>query len=958
MVELVADAGATDLCPVTSLELLGHGKETEGSDKDDAPRVLAGRYSLLHLIGRGGMGAVWTGKHLSLGTAVAIKLLEPRLAASEALRARFLREARAAATLKSANVVQILDHGMDGETPFIVMELLEGESLGTRLRRLTKLAPEEVARIFAGVGRAISRAHKAGIVHRDLKPDNIFLARDEDGGEIVKVVDFGIAKIVEGEGLGDVSTDTGTMMGTPHYMSPEQARGMKDLDKRVDTWALGVIAFECLIGRRPFNADAFGELVIRICLDPLPVPSEHGPVPTGFDAWFERATRRPIGERFQTVSELMVSLEDVLTPGRHAFVDPPTDAQGSGSPAVVSDPLAYSATVTSPPLAAGSTPSRGGAAEPAPIEEPRPPTQAASSHAMTPTARTSWKSAIAGLVALGAVVAFAAWGIRHRGGATAAPTNAPTSSESVAPPPTSSTLVLGIAKPTSCTPPAAATYMDGLRSLRAADWAPASAAFRACIKEDSECAPAAVVLIAMGPSLGFSSSLDEYRKLYRRIAPRRSELSPEDAALLDAMAPYMVRDPPDRRAMGELLAAASDRFPSAPLVALFASLSFTDDPKEGLRLADRALSADPDYADALQVRARFLGALGRSDEQVATLDHCISVAPTSECRLDDMTLLSAAGRCADMEKEARAYVVGSGGDSQAFENLAFSLAMENASDDAVMEAFRQQALQLGGSLGPILLAVGGAHLDVLRGRFQAADAKAQAIAASVADAPEALPHELFVELETGLLHEEGKVDALRALANGFFEKHSIWTQSSQPDAATPALIDALRDLGAMPDDEANRRIGVWHDAERTKAMITSKLWALEGKIAMTRADASRLLESAPVAAVTRSSWEVDAERGRLSLMLDDTREAKARLVAATRSCGAVMDPFRFVRAHLWLGQALERMDDKPGACKAYSKVVELWGRELPLGRTATDAKKRRTDLQCDDVEKGDARPLH
>jgi len=386
------------------------------SEKDEAPRVLAGRYQLLHMVGRGGMGSVWMGKHLSLGTPVAVKLLEPRLAASEALRTRFLREARAAATLKSANVVQILDHGVEGDTPYIVMELLEGESLGTRLRRMTKLAPEEVARVFSGVGRAISRAHKAGIIHRDLKPDNIFLARDEDGAEIVKVVDFGIAKIVEGEGLGDVSTDTGTMMGTPHYMSPEQARGVKDLDKRVDTWALAVIAFECLVGQRPFTADAFGELVIRICLDPVPVPSSIGPVPAGFDEWFDRATRRPIDERFQSTAELIQSLEDVLTPGRHSFVDPLTDPRVSGAGSPASDPTGFAATITSPQLknSGGKVPSSPSA--PVLDEEPRSPTHGTSVHSITPTpVKTSRRTITFGIAAVAVATPLVVFWAVHRG---------------------------------------------------------------------------------------------------------------------------------------------------------------------------------------------------------------------------------------------------------------------------------------------------------------------------------------------------------------------------------------------------------------------------------------------------------------------------------------------------------------------------------------------------------------
>lgn len=292
--------------------------------------ILADRYRVVALLGKGGMGSVWRGEHLSLGTPVAIKLLAPHLAERATVRARFLLEARAAASLRSKHVVQIFDHGVDEELPYIVMELLRGESLAARLHNRKRLEPRLVARVLADVGRAIARAHKVGIIHRDLKPDNIFLAEPEettnseassdDDQFIVKVVDFGIAKVLEESALGnDVSTDTGSMLGTPFYMSPEQARGVKSVDGRADLWAMAVITFECLLGKKPFMADAIGELILAICADAPPVPSTIGEVPAGFDAWFAKATRKSPDARFQTVAELLGALEEVLTPGFRHF---------------------------------------------------------------------------------------------------------------------------------------------------------------------------------------------------------------------------------------------------------------------------------------------------------------------------------------------------------------------------------------------------------------------------------------------------------------------------------------------------------------------------------------------------------------------------------------------------------------------------------------------------------------
>jgi serine/threonine-protein kinase len=228
-------------------------------------KVLAHRYRLEHQLGEGGMGSIWRAEHLVLAAPVADKLIDPEIAEDEDAMARFMREAQSAATLRSPHVVQILDYGMDGKVPFMVMELLEGENLAQRIKRLGRIAPGETARILTHVGRAVARAHEAGIVHRDLKPENVFLVRNEDE-EIAKVLDFGVAKVDKKVIGPSAVTRTGSLLGTPYYMSPEQAQGNKTVDSRSDLWSLGVIAFECLIGKRPFYSDAIGDLVLQICV--------------------------------------------------------------------------------------------------------------------------------------------------------------------------------------------------------------------------------------------------------------------------------------------------------------------------------------------------------------------------------------------------------------------------------------------------------------------------------------------------------------------------------------------------------------------------------------------------------------------------------------------------------------------------------------------------------------------
>jgi serine/threonine protein kinase len=274
--------------------------------------VIADKYELEALVGEGGMGSVWRARHRQLESAVALKLMSQAIASQPEALNRFLREARAAARLNSLHVVKVFDFGVDGETPFIAMELLQGESLRQRLDRTGPLSPAATLWVVRQTARALSKAHAEGIVHRDLKPENLFITQQED--ELLKVLDFGVAKLSGGGSSPSTSTRTGALLGTPFYMSPEQARGIKAIDHRSDIWSLGVIAFECITGRLPFDSEAFGDLVLKICTLPAPVPSSVAKVPEGFDAWFARVTEREPEQRFQSVDELVEALRALIEP--------------------------------------------------------------------------------------------------------------------------------------------------------------------------------------------------------------------------------------------------------------------------------------------------------------------------------------------------------------------------------------------------------------------------------------------------------------------------------------------------------------------------------------------------------------------------------------------------------------------------------------------------------------------
>ena len=313
-------------------------------------KVLAHRYRLETRLGEGGMGSIWRAEHLVLAAPVALKLIDPEIAEDEDATARFMREAQAAATLRSPHVVQILDYGFDGKVPFMAMELLEGENLAQRIKRLGRISPGETARILTHVGRAVGRAHEAGIVHRDLKPENVFIVKNEDE-EIAKVLDFGVAK-VDRKIIGpNAVTRTGSLLGTPYYMSPEQAQGNKTVDFRSDLWSLGVIAYECLIGKRPFFSDAIGDLVLQICVRDIPVPSRHGIVPEGFDGWFARAVARDPALRFQSARDLNEALREALgVQGRETMATLSGVESGSRAPKTSSSPDASARPLSNPEI--------------------------------------------------------------------------------------------------------------------------------------------------------------------------------------------------------------------------------------------------------------------------------------------------------------------------------------------------------------------------------------------------------------------------------------------------------------------------------------------------------------------------------------------------------------------------------------------------------------------------------
>jgi len=275
----------------------------------DAAELLGGKYRLVRLIGTGGMGTVHEAVNTWTGRRVAVKQLRVALSSDPVAAERFMREARNASRIAHPGVVDILDLGRDPATGalFMVQELLAGETLRRRLAERGALPVAEIARIAAPALAALSVAHAAGVIHRDLKPDNIFLARDRCGGEVTKLIDFGLSKQLLGAGELAL-TGRGRQLGTPFYMAPEQLRGEPELDDRIDVWSIGVVLFEAVAGARPFPGPSCHALFEQVLHQPAPRLADAAPgVPPGFAALVARALDRD-RERRPSADQLRAAL--------------------------------------------------------------------------------------------------------------------------------------------------------------------------------------------------------------------------------------------------------------------------------------------------------------------------------------------------------------------------------------------------------------------------------------------------------------------------------------------------------------------------------------------------------------------------------------------------------------------------------------------------------------------------
>ena len=472
--------------------------------------LLAGKYRIERVLGVGGMGVVVAARHEELGQLVAIKFVRDESLANDEAVERFLRESRSAARLRSEHVARVLDVGrLDSGAPYMVMEFLEGSDLGQVLTRDGPMAVELAAALMLQVCEAVAEAHAAGIVHRDLKPENLFLTRTVGGSPKMKVLDFGVSKSTSltNDGKGGL-TRTRAILGSPLYMAPEQMRSSRDVDARIDVWALGVVLFELLTLRSPFEAETMPELCLKVVGEPpLSMAALRPDLPPAIVAVVERCLEKDREKRFANAAELAMALEPFAPLRTSRAIAFSRSSQGAG----------LAGFEANRPSAAGAAPSLD-----IPVLTPSIPAAwgaeglPASNQAATARARRGgWL--VVPFLAVAAVVAVFA--IRRSG-----PERAPPSAATGAPPYAPTPSAMGL-------PPPAAVVTTAVTLAPAAE-ATALPAPPASVSSDSQLSPAAPVAASASARPVVAPAASASPASERPSAPPRSVASDDDIPAL------------------------------------------------------------------------------------------------------------------------------------------------------------------------------------------------------------------------------------------------------------------------------------------------------------------------------------------------------------------------------------------------------------------------------------------
>jgi serine/threonine protein kinase/predicted Zn-dependent protease len=858
-----------------------------------------GHFRVIAFLGKGGMGVVYRAEDEVLRREVALKVLPPGFTADEERRRRFLREARSAAAVNHPNIATIYEVGEGDGRVFIAMELIDGRSLA---RTLSAARPsiEEAVELSRQILRGLGKAHEAGLVHRDLKPDNVMVTAEGT----VKLLDFGLAKTREpgASHLGDADTamtEDGRLVGTPLYMSPEQARG-RSLDARSDLFSFGVLLYELLTGKRPFHGATSTDLLTAILRDQPPSPSALNPeIPAELSALVERCLAKDPAERPADCASIAAELDRIVPYNRDR------------------SSIAASAERSTRPV----TSAQGA----------RP----------TPRKRALLVLLAAALLALliGAPLA-----ITRSSPSPVAP------AIPAAPPAPRATAITELPPPISRVPEALAAYGSALQSLRDANWKRAEESLRRALTLDPSMGSAHMrlshTLCDSGPTY-----LADAHASFSRAVETRATMSERDQVILRALEPRLGRDPPEKGVTRERLREAAKRYPLDAEVWQMLSM-IEDDPQTALDAARKATELDPLYADAWQIVGAKLSELDRHEEALAALDRCIELSPTSsDCRQERAEKYAVLGRCADMDEELRQALANNPkAFLETYDRRARSLESLDRPPETILEVLSQKWSHVPEDRRRATELADRAELALQMGDFPQAEELLKQLGEAVrgdATANGHLRHAFFLSL---LYRESGRDKQAAAVADDYLKRADAWAGSTAT-GVTMRLLRVMLHAGALSKPAFERRRAEWLkryekvDPNQSAAhWLVAHAFDIETREEAEEAMAALLaMPAAKRPSPLRNKWEGSVEIGRMYVLLGRPDEALPYLKRRAEGC---LSNFERVQLSDVLGQALEQKGDSAGACAAYGEVLSRFGKVRPRSRMADRAKARAKALGC------------
>jgi serine/threonine protein kinase/tetratricopeptide (TPR) repeat protein len=852
-------------------------------------------FRVVERLGEGGMGVVYKAIDERLERVVALKVLTPSVAGDEQHRARFLREARAEAAVTHPNIATVYEVDEAGGRIFLALEFIEGETLRQKLAH-GPLEMGAALEVGLAVVRALGKAHGAGIVHRDLKPDNVMVSYDGQ----VKVLDFGLAQLLDAAPPStrpDLASSQ-HIVGTPAYMAPEQLTGAR-VDARTDLFAIGVLLYELLTGRRPFAGTTVLAVAASLERDTPEPPSTYRPaVPPPLDALVLRCLAKAPEDRFGSADELAAALEEVL---------PETTAVRQLSARTRAQLRAH--------------------------RKERP----------------AWVAPV--VLTLGALGAGVVIALTPTGEGAKRPARPPVTTDTPV-----ATPVTSLPLPNSASPEALAAYRAGVQALRDASWGVAMENFRRAAELDPTMTLANLRFAQT--ALDMPVPMTEVRESFRKALQGRAQLSPRDQALLSALEPVITEDPPDMTKQIERIHEAQKRYPMDAEFLVMGLMEPRLAPEDTLAIVDRILAIDDKSADGYQSRARALAFLGRGAEAEKAIEQCLTVSPASnDCLRERSAILVQQGECSRAEADLRRWAAVNPSSWEPYRHLAAIAATTGRPRELVEALLEQKWSRVAPAQQAVEKALDRARFAAFYGDFATAEAEALEARKLVAGDSDEYVQRKPALLLTLVYSETDRVDRAAVVADAFLKRRDAWlggahTHGIDHDDDTGRFLLVLRRAGLLDDKGVEAAIAA--RAERLR--VTLPAVALDRAISLqrfalveTESEARAILPEvervATATAIRDPKFLPLVDAGRVYLLAEQPAKALPFLEAATGACNGT-ETGDYFPAFLLLGQAREKLGQTAAACEAYRVVVHSWGRAKPKSITAQRARERALALGC------------